>query len=451
MALQTEIARYFANENSQSSLRDAFSRRSAVMPFRGRQRVPDDEIQSRWSLLLTQDALPKKRLVYVHVPFCANHCLFCGFYRNAYVPDAGASYVDLIIGEIEKEASAAAVRERPVHAVYIGGGTPTALRADELFRLLYAIKTRLPLAADCEITVEGRIIHFDPEKIDACLEAGANRFSIGVQSFDTDVRRRQGRRSSRQEAITFLENLGGRDRAAVVIDLIYGLPGQTLDIWQQDLETATALGADGIDLYGLNVIPGTPLFTALAAGKFSDASELRQLGDFYLAGDKLMQRKNWRRLSNNHWGRTTRERNLYNLLIKEGADCLAYGAGAGGTLGAYSYGLTGELERYGEQVRAGGKPIAMLTVSDSLQQARDAVTAGFEVGRLDLRSLDAITGQEISLIFSPLLGQWQKAGLLTVADSIVELTVAGRFWYGNLISAFQSILTDRLHPSQDAA
>lgn len=451
MALRTDIANYFANENSEYPLRDAFSRRSAVMPFRGRQRMPDDEVQSRWSLLLSQSAMPKKRLVYVHVPFCANHCLFCGFYRNAYLPDIGATYVDLVIREIEREASAVAICERPVHAVYIGGGTPTALSADELFRLLSTIRTRLPLAADCEITVEGRIIHFDPEKIDACLEAGANRFSIGVQSFDTDVRRRQGRRSSRQEAIKFLENLSDRDRATLVIDLIYGLPGQTLPIWQQDLETATALAADGIDLYGLNIIPGTPLFTAKAAGKFPDISELDQLGEFYCAGDRLLQRKNWRRLSNNHWGRTTRERNLYNLLIKEGADCLAYGAGAGGSLGAYSYGLTSDLEQYGEQVSAGRKPIAMLTASDSLQPVRDVITASFEVGHLDLRSLDQIAGQEISPIFSPLLGQWQKAGLLSVMDGIVELTVAGRFWYGNLISAFQNILNDRLHPSQDAA
>ncbi len=446
-----EFSRHFASGDGSDPLRDAFARRSAVMPFRGRRRLPPGEFQATWQQILSVPSPPRKRLAYIHVPFCANHCLFCGFYRNAYVPDAGADYADLVVEEIRREAASPALRNSPVHAVYLGGGTPTALSATELSRIIATVRAELPLAADCEITVEGRIIHFDPEKIDACLEAGANRFSIGVQSFDTAVRRRQGRRASREEAIRFLEDLRDRDRAALVIDLIYGLPGQTPEVWRQDLETAAALAPDGIDLYGLNLIPGTPLSTAIAAGKFPAAPGLAELGGFYDAGAKFFRRRSWRQISNNHWGRTTRERNLYNLLIKEGADCIAFGSGAGGSIGEISYALASDLVQYRQDLTAGRKPLGMVTTSDALQPLRNFVTASFEVGRLDMAALAALAGDEVAASLAPLLSQWQETGLLSFAGDTVELTVAGRFWYANLIAAFHDILEHRLQSAIDAA
>lgn len=126
--------------------------------------------------------------------------------------------MELLIRNIEREAQFAAAKSEEITAIYLGGGTPSALTASELSGLLLTLRRHLPVAADCEITVEGRIIHFDDEKVVACLEAGANPFSIGVQSFDTEVRRRQGRRASREEAITFLGRLKRYDGAAIVID-----------------------------------------------------------------------------------------------------------------------------------------------------------------------------------------------------------------------------------------
>ncbi|MCO5091353.1 heme anaerobic degradation radical SAM methyltransferase ChuW/HutW [Bosea sp. (in: a-proteobacteria)] len=445
-----DIGPYFARIGP-NPLRDAFEARRAVMPARGGGPVEPDEVQGRWRSLLAQASERGKRLAYIHVPFCANHCLFCGFYRNAYVGAQASGYVDLVIEEIGREAGAAAIAGVPVHAVYLGGGTPSALSADELSRLLKAVRASLPLAPDCEITVEGRIIHFDPEKIDACLEAGANRFSIGVQSFDTQVRRRQGRRSTREEAIRFLADLRARDRAALVIDLIYGLPGQDPEIWRQDLDTAAALEPDGIDLYGLNLIPGTPLATAISAGKFPSIAELSDLGGLYAEGAAFLRRRNWRQLSNNHWGRTTRERNLYNLLIKEGADCLAYGSGAGGSLGGHGYMLTGDLERHAMAVRAGEKPIAMMTGRDGNAALRHAVTAAFEVGHLELERLERIAGRDLAPLLLPLLQQWQQAGLLVLDEGTADLTVAGRFWYGNLVSAFHDLLNGPPRPARAAA
>lgn len=444
-----DLAPFFANVGG-DPVRDAFASRRALLPWRNRRALPAEEMSATWTRLLGDHRPSGSRLAYVHVPFCANHCLFCGFYRNAYTPEAASAYADLVIAEIEGEARSPAVGSQPIEAVYLGGGTPSALSASELSRLLHTVRRCLPLSPGCEITVEGRIIHFDPEKIDACLDAGANRISIGVQSFDTDVRRRQGRRSTREEAIAFIEALRDRDRATVVIDLLYGLPGQTDEIWREDLRIAAGIGPDGVDIYGLNLIPGTPLQRAVSAGKFPTAPSLGDLGRMYRAGAEYLAGKGWEQISNSHWRSTPRERNVYNLRIKEGLDCLAYGSGAGGLLGSYSYAIASDLQAYTQAVREGRKPVDGMRVSDARQPLRNLVTAGIETGRLDLAQVAAAAATPgVRQVLEPLLEQWRSAGLVELSGDILSLTTAGRFWYSNLVFAFDAVLCENPSRSGD--
>ncbi len=439
--MEADLAPHFARTGG-DPVRDAFAARRAVLPWRGKRPLPAEETAATWAGLLEEHRPAGPRLVYVHVPFCANHCLFCGFYRNAYTPQAASAYADLVVAEIEREAAAPVVGRQQVAAVYLGGGTPSALSANELARILATLKRCLPLASDCEITVEGRIIHFDADKVDACLEAGANRFSIGVQSFDTKVRRRQGRRAGKEEAIAFIERLRERaGGAAVVIDLLYGLPGQDEAVWREDLNIAATVAPDGVDLYGLNLIPGTPLFTAVSAGKFPAMPALAELGRMYRIGAEHLGAEGWEQISNSHWRRTKLERNVYNLRIKQGVDCLAYGSGAGGLIGRHSYALTPDLEAYAQGVRAGQKPLAGMRVADGFQPLRNLVTAGLETGRLDLGGIEAAAPMPgVRATLAPLLEQWRSAGLVELAGDTVTLTLAGRFWYSNLVFAFDALL-----------
>ncbi len=439
-----DLTRHFARLDG-DAMAGAFATRRAVMPWRDTRPLAPEEIPTAWSRLMAGTGSGRDRVAYVHIPFCANHCLFCAFYRNAHTPEAASAYADLVIDEIAREAEAPVVRDQPLRAVYLGGGTPSALSASDLLRVVRAFRQALPLAADCEITVEGRIIHFDDEKIDACVAAGVNRISIGVQSFDTTVRRRQGRRSDREAVIRFLDGLRARLDVVLVIDLLFGLPGQLDDVWRRDLRIAADLAPDGIDLYGLNLIPGTPLHAAAVAGKLCPPG-FGEMGAMYRTGVEFLADRGWRQISNSHWARTPRERNLYNLGVKAGAECLAYGSGAGGSIGRYGYGLAGALPQYRDAVVAGRKPLGGMTVSDDFQPLRNAVAAGFEVGRLDLASLDLAGRAEVLPSFSTLLEQWQTAGLVALADGVAHLTTAGRFWYGNLIAAFGEIIGTPARP-----
>ena len=113
----------------------------------------------------------------------------------------------------------------------------------------------LPLANDCEITVEGRLSNFGPDKMEACFEGGANRFSLGVQSFDTEIRQAMGRVSDRDTLIRQLQLLQSYDQAAVIVDLTYGFPMQTMDRWLADIATAPVTQARRCGLLPAQRVP----------------------------------------------------------------------------------------------------------------------------------------------------------------------------------------------------
>jgi oxygen-independent coproporphyrinogen-3 oxidase len=308
-----------------------FARRAPMMPWRGQVPVPAEQVAEVWAGL---SAMPRREptVAYVHIPFCHNHCLFCGFYQNPHAADRSAWFVDHLIAEIRQRADDPLVRQGPaISAVYLGGGTPTSLQAPDIGRLITALREGLPLASDCEITLEGRLYDFGLAKAEAAVAAGATRISLGVQCFDTVVRRRLGRKLDREAVLGALRELVADGRAAVVIDLLFGLPGQTDAVWADDLETALSLGLDGLDHYALMVWPHVPLAQAVESGKALPLPPLAAQTAFYLTAVERLDRAGCRRLSAQHVAFGSRERNVYNRFVKAGATCLAYGPGAGGS------------------------------------------------------------------------------------------------------------------------
>ena len=243
----------------------AFPERQALMPIWGGIPIPRPQWQNIWRQKLPH-AADSDALAYLHIPFCANHCVFCGFYRNAWKESYSSVYTDKIIEEMAAESE---IRQGngKIRAVYFGGGTPTALQTPDLARLIRACYQYLPIADDCEFTIEGRMSHFDIEKAQACIEAGANRISIGVQTFDTAIRRRLGRKHGGDEAFAYLEKLC-EINAVIVVDLMFGLPNQTDTVWQNDLERATALPLSGLDTYAFNLYPMLPINRMVEKGAF---------------------------------------------------------------------------------------------------------------------------------------------------------------------------------------
>jgi len=385
---------------------------------------------------------------YVHVPFCESHCLYCGFFTKGYERKESARYADALQRELDMWNRTRLVRSGPVHCVYLGGGTPTALEAVDLGRVIRAVRDALPLANDCEITVEGRIHNFGPEKMEACLDAGANRFSIGVQTFDTALRRAMGRKAAREDILPTLRRLMAYGQAAVVIDLIYGFPRQDMDMWRRDLDTALDLELDGIDLYQLNTFAGTPLHQAIEKGDMPRPADIAVQARMYAEGCRTFEEARWRRLSSSHYGRTNRERNIYNHMVKGFAHCLAYGPGAGGVLHGNSYFLERGYARWANMVEQGVKPVSALMLAPPHAAMTKALAQAFDHGRINLPRLDHVFGLPLTELAAPITGQWTRAGLMKADGDWLDLTVAGHFWQVTmahlLIKYFNQILQEGL-------
>ena len=384
------------------------------------------------------------RSIYVHIPFCESHCVFCGFYQNAYRSDLAKQYVDALIREMELTAKAPFINVHPFHAVYFGGGTPTALPAESLGRLVSTVKSLFPLSNDCEVTLEGRIYHFTKEKVGAALNAGINRFSLGVQTLDTRVRKRLGRRDSREKVTETLMLLRDLGKAATIIDLIYGLPGQSLEIWADDIRGFLSLGLDGCDLYQLNVYKGGPLEKSVARGSLPRPATLREQADYYIRGVELMEAAHYRRLSITHWGRTSRERNLYNLFSRGRSECVPLGSGAGGWLGNYFFFVEGDLKDYISTIKAGRKPLSFGMRRSQRDFLFRDISYQMELGYCDLGELSVRHGLDLLTLLRPITSQWERVGLIKLTDGCLYLAKAGEFWEVNLAQ----ILIDRLQEDE---
>ena len=404
----------------------AFPERQALMPVWGGVPMPRPQWQNIWKKRLPH-ATDVDALAYLHIPFCANHCVFCGFYRNAWKDSQSSVYTDKIIEEMATEAEVR-TGEGKIRAVYFGGGTPTALLTEDLVRLIRACYQYLPLAEDCEFTIEGRMSHFDLEKAQACIEAGANRISIGVQTFNTAIRRRLGRKHSGDEAFEYLAKLCELD-AVIVADLMFGLPKQTDDVWQNDIARAAELPLSGLDTYAFNLYPMLPINRMIEKGAFPTPPGFDIQADQYAYTVETLLEKGWEQVSNSHFAYPGRgERNRYNTLIKSDIPCLAFGSGAGGNFGGFSYQVQGDLESYLATPK-GEKNIAFMSGHSPNKALLSKVQHDIETGRLNPLLFDGNKAAQ------KLIAQWQEMQLFKEPDSdgLIRLNTSGRYWSPTLI------------------
>lgn len=317
---------------------------------------PVENPAEAWREALAADSL-SPRTLYIHIPFCRSRCLFCPFYLGPAGPGEIEEYLRLLKCELERWAEEAG--RFPVNAVYFGGGTPSDLTGGQMASILDVLHRRYRLAADCEITVEGRIDGLDAEKARILAAHGVNRLSVGVQTFDTKLRRSLGRQSSRETILARLEELAGLNEFAVVIDLLYGLPGQTLDDVRSDLDTIfSSTRLSGLDLYRLRVGETLPLAKAIEAGKLPPAPGEEESFEMFLLGVERMRAEGAARLSPLHFAFDPRERNMNNTVSSSKNVCLPFGMKAGGRLAGFRFSQHTGLDEYRRMVEAGEKPLA---------------------------------------------------------------------------------------------
>lgn len=206
--------------------------------------------------------------LYIHIPFCKRKCLYCDFYSctDLSVKDA---YVDALVDEMSLRRKYIT----KVDTIYFGGGTPSLMSAKDFVRIFSSINKLFDLSNCAEITVEINPDDITPEYADALAELPFNRVSIGIQTFDDDELHFLNRRHDALQAVEAVKRCQDAGFTNISIDLIYGLPGQTLSSWDKNLECALALGVPHISAYHLIYEENTPITQLKDTGKIIPVDE----------------------------------------------------------------------------------------------------------------------------------------------------------------------------------
>lgn len=442
-------------ENTPDPLRFGFRRKLSAHAGGGSHHpIAVDQIQPLAKQVLQLTTPPfNKRCLYVHIPFCRVRCTYCSFFEYASSQRLIDEYFAALLVELKYKAAQPWSQAAPFQAVYIGGGTPTDLTAAQIKQLGTMIRQHFPLATDCELTLEGRINRFNDEMFESALEGGFNRFSFGVQSFDTQVRRKAKRLDDRDVVLKRVSELAAMDQAPIVIDLLYGLPYQNIDVWRHDLEDFLDSGAHGVDLYQLIEMGNTPMGKMVEQGRLPEPADTMTKASMFEIGVDYMAKHHLRRLSVNHWARDNRERSCYNSLAKTTAEVLPLGAGAGGNVGGYGFMQHRKLERYMDDVSHQRLPLAMMVKSSTHAAVNTAIKAGFDRGVIIAKELDKQVGWPLFNYCLPLFKQWQKNGFVALEHQgchrYLNLTLAGQFWSVTLAQALIQVMTTmavKAHP-----
>ncbi|HDZ62488.1 MAG TPA: radical SAM family heme chaperone HemW [Nitrospirae bacterium] len=220
--------------------------------------------------------------LYVHIPFCLKRCVYCDFVSGIYSPDIESSYIAALKKEILNIN-----QEITMSTLYIGGGTPSVLSSDVLTDLVIEIFNNFEFREYFEATIEVNPGTLSSEKIQAVRPFGINRVSIGVQSFDDSVLKSLGRIHTAGDSAQAVSIAGNAGFKNISVDLLYGVPGQSLASWEETLKKTVELKPQHVSTYELTVEEGTLLYDRIKAGKLRRPEEERIVEMYDYAVDYL--------------------------------------------------------------------------------------------------------------------------------------------------------------------
>ena len=215
--------------------------------------------------------------LYIHIPFCVRKCAYCDFVSYSLAEQDVQAYFEALMGtELADACEWLKDTGRLVETIYVGGGTPTSVPADGLTDLLGKCHKRLPVSDDVEVTVEMNPGTVDSGYLAQLLAAGATRFSIGVQSFNERALKMLGRIHSPEDAQNCIEVAQVAGCKNISLDLIYGMPGESLEELMASVDVAISLAPEHISVYGLSIPVGTPLYNSIQNGEISPVPDDEQ-------------------------------------------------------------------------------------------------------------------------------------------------------------------------------
>ena len=350
--------------------------------------------------------------IYIHVPFCRSKCLYCDFYSLPTKDDKlMENYMNAICAHI-KEAGALAPGYL-VDTIYFGGGTPSFFGAEGMSTILTSIRRSFDVSGDAEITFEA-----NPDSVSEALlrrlkAEGFNRVSLGVQNDDDELLKKLGRPHNYDQVVTAVQRIRKAGFQNLSLDLMYGLPGQTLESWVDTLEHVLQLAPEHMSCYGLRVEERTPLY------QIKDLCHIANddtQADMYLAMVEILQRNGYRQYEISNFAKKGKY-SRHNMKYWMGGEYLGFGPDASSDFAGKRFSIVRSLPDYIVGIRSGGQ------VLRELQEIPRRERAG-EYVMLRLRTVGGIEEEEYEkaflLPFAPLkevLENYRKHRYVSVSEN----------------------------------
>ena len=381
--------------------------------------------------------------IYVHIPFCLSKCAYCDFYSISDL-----TLKPLFLKALSYEISAADPGLLVFDTIYIGGGTPSILEPEEIRVVMDGLFSKFRFEAPVEVTLEANPGTVGSEKLMGFRAAGVNRLNIGVQSFqDTNLEILGRIHSARQVH----EALAGALRAgfdSVGLDLIYGLPGQTLIDWSADLNSALAYAPEHIACYMLSVEPGTPLDEKQRRASFRPAPE-EHVAELFLATSEFLEARGFRHYEISNFARCGSDGcgaarvSRHNSKYWSYAPYRGFGPGAHSFLPPKRFWNHRDVSRYIEDVQSGIKPEEGQEMLTSMQQMTEFImlkmrtTAG-----VDLQEFERRFNANFLEICGSAAADYESRGMLAIADGQCAPTRRGMLYHSSIVSGLTARLDE---------
>lgn len=358
--------------------------------------------------------------LYVHIPFCAKKCDYCDFYSLPGAENRMDDYVQALETQLFEIAPRA--ERHVVDSVYFGGGTPTLLGSKRLVRLLKSIQKKYHVTRDAEITLEANPESAgDFKELRALRRTGFNRLSLGMQSADDGELRSIGRIHTAAQVKTAVEAARKAKFTNLSLDLIYGLPGQSLETWQKNLTAAVDLAPQHLSCYGLKVEEGTPLFRRRESERFPDDEAQAEM---YLWTVDYLHRHGFFQYEISNFARTGFE-SRHNLKYWTLGEYAGFGPGAHSDFGSVRYAYEKDLEGYIAGVKAGGPLLSENECIPPLDRDTEWIMLGLRtVWGLDPKVFENRFRRRFDC-FLPFLDKCRQTGYAVEEDGRWHLTPNG--------------------------
>lgn len=369
---------------------------------------------------------------YVHIPFCEHICYYCDFNKVFLEGQPVDEYIEALLQEAKL-----ALLEHPVdkmETLYVGGGTPTSLNAAQLERLLSGLREILPYQ-NGEFTVEANPGDLTADKLAVMKNFGVNRLSMGVQTFDDRLLKKIGRKHTAQDVYDTIRLLEEKDFQNVTIDLIYALPGQTLESFRDTVTRALALDLPHYALYSLILENQTMFMNWVRRGKMQ-LPEQELEAQMYAETIDAMEKAGRKQYEISNFAKPGFE-SQHNLVYWNNQNYFGLGAGASGYLDNRRYKNRGPIQHYLKALKEERLPLLEEEFLSQAEQIEEEMFLGLrKIVGVNKAEFEARFGQSLSVVYGQVIQQLKTRGLITETDSRVALTREGLFRGNDVFAEF---------------